>query len=192
MSQDAVADAAVINEFKVPDNVTETEVTEEPDNEGQEPSSIEDLPDWAQEEIRRLRRENANARVKAREANRSKPAEEQPEVSRQALKAAEDRGRSAARMEYGIRLAGAEVKAALAGVLTEDQIADVLDDLNLSRFVDDEGDVDSDAVKVLRDKYTALVGKRQSPLVNHGRTSTSKAPKSTADQFAAAIGAALG
>ena len=194
MSESPATDAAMAQMLDTGEPAEQEQPSQEAPEEGQEPSnSIDDLPDWAQTEIRQLRRENANARIKARDAARAKPStDEQPEASRQALKAAEDRGRSAARMEYGIRLAGAEVKAALAGVLAEDQIADIVEDLNLSRFVDDEGDVDSEAIKVLRDKYTALAGKRQAPRVGHGRNTSPPQAKSTADQFADALNAALG
>lgn len=166
---------------------TDDEQTTAGEAEGQEPVSFDDLPQETQEEIRKLRRENANLRVKSREAARKAPPPadgEQPEASKQALQAAEDRGRDSARMEFGIRLAGAEVKAALAGTLTDNQISEVIEDLNLSRFVDDSGEVDSEAIGTLRDKYQALVGKRTTPKVNHGRQGPTVQAKTPADEFA--------
>lgn len=189
MSESPATDAAVAAMLNEEDP---EEQAAEGTDEGQEPVSFDDLPQETQDEIRRLRRENATLRVKSREASRSKTSEQQAgEPSTQALKAAEERGRQAARMENGVRLAGAEVKAALAAVLTEDQIADIVDDLNLSRFVDDDGEVDSEAVRALRDKYVSLVGTRTTPKVNHGRQSAAKPTKSTADAFAEAVGAAF-
>jgi hypothetical protein len=181
--------AAMLTEGIDPEGTTQPEGAEE----GQEPTSIDDLPDWAQEEIRKLRRENATKRVTQREQSRRTKTDtpQSTEASQQAITAAEERGRQAARMENGIRLAGAEVKAALAATLTEDQIADIVDDLNLSRFVDDDGEVDSEAVHALRDKYTALVGKRTAPKVSHGRQTQVRPVKSTADAFADALGEAF-
>lgn len=149
----------------------EESVTEEQLADGQEPESVDDLPDWAQEEIRKLRRENATARIKARDAARkgAKP-DTPPEATRQSLKAAEDRGRAEARMEYGIQLAGAEIKASLAGAFSEEQITDIIEDLNLTRYVEDDGSVDRDAVRALKDKYTALLGKKPPARVSHGRS----------------------
>lgn len=158
--------------------------TGEHGDEGQEPSnSIDDLPDWAQKTIKDLRSEAAANRVKAREKAR-KAAETKSAADPKDLTAAEERGREAARLEYGIRLAGAEVKAALVGVIPDDRIEDVIDDLNLSRYVGDDGEVDTEAVKALRDKYAALVNNRKTTKVNHGRTGTAPSTKSTADQFA--------
>lgn len=183
------SDAEVAEAFGIGDEQQQEqqEQTTGEEPEGQEPVSFDDLPQETQEEIRRLRRENANLRVKSREAARKAPPGEngeQPAASKQALKAAEDRGRDSARMEFGVRLAGAEVKAALAGVLTEAQITEVVEDINLARFVDDDGEVDSEAIGTLRDKYQALVGKRSTPKVSHGRQGPPAQSKTAADQFA--------
>src|SRR4051812_17116110 len=123
---------------------------------------LEDLPSHWQEEVRRLRRENAQQRVARRDAKQTQQTDagDDKSPSAQALRAAEERGRQAARMESGVRLAGAEVRAALAPNLTEEQIEDVIDDLNLSKFVTDDGDVDREAVKHLRDKFVSILGKK--------------------------------
>lgn len=158
---------------------------------------LEDLPEDWQEDIRRLRRENANLRVRAREATR-KPTPQTPSDSPTAsataaaeLKAAEERGRSAARMEYGVQLARAEVKAALAANFTEEQITDLIDDLDLSRLVQDDGSVDADAVGSLKEKYVSLLAsasRKPPPRVGHGRTGPAPAAKDTATQFAEFFG----
>lgn len=207
MGQQATeADAQVANVFGVgQQGQTQTQTAgqapegqEAEAQEAQEPEtgSIDDLPDWAAEEIRRLRRENATSRVKAREAARKTvqtPAEggAAPEA---ALRAAEERGRSAARMENGIRLAGAEVKAALAAsALSSEQILDIVTDLDLTRFVQDDGDVDEEAIRVLAGKYTALIGaKKPAPRVGHGRQNGAATQPSTAQQFAETLGGLLG
>jgi hypothetical protein len=67
---------------------------------------------------------------------------------------AEERGRKAALAEHGQKLAGAEIKAALAGVVPDPKA--IVEDLNLAKYVTDDGEVDEDAVKALREKYLAL------------------------------------
>lgn len=52
------------------------------------------------------------------------------------------------------QIAAAEIKAALTGVVADP--AAVVDDLNLAKFVTDEGSIDAEAVKALRDRYAAL------------------------------------
>lgn len=150
----------------------ETDVADETQD-GQEPTetAFEELPESWQTEIRRLRRENASKRVSARDAARkqTKDAPASDEPSAQALKAAEERGRKSAALENGIRLARAEVRASLAGTLAPDHIDEIVEDLNLSRFVDDDGEVDTEAVAVLRDKYTSILGRKAPAKVSHGK-----------------------
>lgn len=67
---------------------------------------------------------------------------------------AEERGRTAALAETGRRLAAAEVRAALAGIVPDPK--SIVEDLDLSRYVADDGEVDEDAVTALRDKYASL------------------------------------
>jgi hypothetical protein len=151
-----------------------------------EDTAFEDLPSSWQEEIRRLRRENASARVARRDtATKQQQSGEGDDKapSAQALRAAEERGRSAARLENGVRLAGAEMRAALAATLTEEQIEDLVEDINLSRFVTDDGDVDRDAVKHFRDKTVSILGKKTTPRPGHGQRQGTPSKKSNADLF---------
>jgi hypothetical protein len=162
-----------------------TDQTEDQQAQVAEDVPLEDLPEQWQEEVRRLRRENAQQRVARRDAARAPKDEggDDKAPSAQALRAAEERGRQAARLETGVRLAGAEVRAALAGNLSEQQIEDVVDDLNLSRFVTDDGDVDREAVKHLRDKFVSILGKKPTPRPGHANRNGAPAQKSNADLF---------
>lgn len=145
---------------------------------------LEELPEAWQEEVRRLRRENAQNRVARRDQARQQQGNDDDKApSAQALRAAEERGRSAARLEFGVQLAGAEVRAALAGSMTEQQIEDVIDDLNLSRYVLDDGSVDREAVKNLRDKFVGLLGKKPTARPGHGQRQGVPTQKSNADLF---------
>jgi hypothetical protein len=139
----------------------------EDQGQGDEPS-VESL----QAEIARLKNEAAANRIKAKNATselKRVNAAKTPEGD--AVAAAEARGREAARLEYGIELAQARVEGALKGVVPDESIADIVDDLNLSRFVTDEGKVDEDAVKAIATKYQAIIGKKPARKVNHARTS---------------------
>lgn len=70
------------------------------------------------------------------------------------------------------RAARSEVKAALAGVVDDPDA--IVDDLNLARFVNDDGEVDTDAVSALRAKYS--------------RFSAPRSPRPDASQASAANG----
>ena len=75
------------------------------------------------------------------------------ERAQEALKAAETRATTATQ-----RIARAEVKAALTGLV--DNPDAIVEDLNMSRFVDQDGEVDTAAVSALKAKYAAFAGRR--------------------------------
>lgn len=180
-------DEAVAEALGMSDAADDAQGAEQEDQ-AQEATDVafEELPESWREEIRRLRRENAAQRVARRDATKTPSAgdNDAPAApSAQALRAAENRGKESARMEYGVRLAGAEVRAALTGLLPDEQIADVVEDINLSRFVLDDGEVDRDLVKALRDKYASIIGKKSVAKVGHGQRNGAPTQKSNADKF---------
>jgi hypothetical protein len=182
------ADSAVAEAFGVGTPPVEegAEGVEQDQAQVAEDVPLEELPAAWQEEVRRLRRENATQRVARRDAQRSTREQgdgEDKAPSAQALRAAEDRGRKAALLESGVRLAGAEIRASLVGAMTEDQATDIIDDLDLSRYVTDEGDVDREAVKHLRDKFVSILGKKTTPRPGHGQRQGAPSQKSNADLF---------
>lgn len=71
------------------------------------------------------------------------------ERAQAAAKAAEDRAQAAV-----LRIASAEVRAALTGIVPDP--AAVAEDLNLAKFLTDDGEVDAEKVAALRTKYQAL------------------------------------
>lgn len=87
-----------------------------------------------------------------------------------AIEAAKAEGRQSALTESGQRLAAAEIKAALAGVVPDPKA--IVEDLNLSKYVTDDGDVDEAAVTALRDKYAALSGGKKPPSFDGGAKDT--------------------
>jgi hypothetical protein len=177
------ADSAVAEAFGVGTPPAEDEGAEQ-QAQVAEDVPLEELPAAWQEEVRRLRRENASQRVARRDAQRSTQQQGDGEApSAQAIRAAEERGRKAAQLENGVRLAGAEIRAALVGAMTEEQVTDIIDDLNLSRYVTDEGEVDREAVTHLRDKFTSILGKKTTPRPGHGQRQGAPSQKSNADLF---------
>jgi hypothetical protein len=68
-----------------------------------------------------------------------------------AVAEAKDLGRKEATTEVASRLAAAEIKAALTGIVPDP--ASVVEDLNLARYIDDNGDINTEAVAALKAKY---------------------------------------
>jgi len=100
------------------------------------------------------------------------------ERAEEARKAAEERASSAFQ-----RMARAEVKSALAGLV--DNPDEIVDDLNLSRFVDEDGEVNADAIATLRARYAGLGGSRiPRPDPSQGSSARGGAAADPASQFA--------
>ena len=133
----STADAEVAAALGLGDEVAETEEVDAEENEDQESEEVafEDLPQKTQDEIRKLRRENAALRVKTREARKTtKAATEGPSD----IEAAREAGREEARAEHGVELATEAIRAALTSVVGEDDLDELLDELNMARFVTGE------------------------------------------------------
>lgn len=124
-----------------------------PDDPDDPPDEPEDKVDWkamARKHEREAKRTAAEL-DKVRKANQSD--------QEKAIDAAKDEGRRTALGEAGQRLAAAEIKAALAGIVPDPKA--IVEDLNLAKYVNDEGEIDEDAVKALREKYAALNGRKK-------------------------------
>ncbi|MBQ1047863.1 hypothetical protein KBX50_05240 [Micromonospora sp. C51] len=65
---------------------------------------------------------------------------------RQALTAAEERGRTAAQQQYGLQLADAHIRMAVGDRMTKEQVDGLLTHLNLSQFLTADHAVDADKV----------------------------------------------
>jgi hypothetical protein len=153
-------------------------------DQGQESSTLEDLPESWQAEIRRLRAESAAARVKVRDAQKAARESSKAAPTAETPEAVEARVRESVRLEYGLKLAAADVKASLKGVVPDALLDSVVGKLDLSQYVGEDG-TDTEAVKALQDEYTALLGvKRSAPKVGHSKTQTGSGQKTNAEQFA--------
>lgn len=174
-------DAAIAEEFGI-ETGQESESEENENLEEQEEIEFDQLPASWQKEIKRLRTEAAAKRTATKKVTPSKkPAATGTEVD--AVQVARDEARQEARMEFGEQLAAARIEAALAGLV--DDPAELVEDLNLRKYVTDEGDVDIEGVAALKSRYEKLAGKRQTRRVGHGKQGDPNASKaSPADQFA--------
>lgn len=63
-------------------------------------------------------------------------------------------GKAEAATEFGSLLAAAEIKAALTGIVPDPAV--IVEDLNISRYVTEDGKVDAEKVAGLKAKYQAL------------------------------------
>lgn len=92
----------------------------------------------------------------ALEAQLAKFERERMSEAEKAVADAKDSTRAEVTATFGQKLAAAEIKAALTGVVPDP--ATVVGDLNLAKYVTETGDVDSEAVAALRERWVAIVG----------------------------------
>jgi hypothetical protein len=89
------------------------------------------------------------------------------------------------------RVARAEVKAALTGLV--DDPNSIVEDLNLARFIDDDGEIDQAAIDKLKAKYAGFSGRRP-PRPDQSQASGANGATATspASQFASILQSQLG
>lgn len=137
------------------DDTTTDDVTTEDEDEDQQ-----DDIDWkamARKHEREAKRSAAEL-DKVRKANQSE--------QEKAIDAAKNEGRTSALVEAGTKVAAAEIKAALTGIVPDPKV--IVEDLNLAKYVTEDGDVDEEAVKSLREKYAALGAGKKTPSFDGG------------------------
>ena len=138
------------------DTTTDDDVQTEDETDDEEHDGI----DWkamARKHEREAKRAAAEL-DKVRKANQSE--------QEKAIDAAKNEGRTSALVEAGTKVAAAEIKAALTGIVPDPKT--IVEDLNLAKYVTEDGDVDEAAVKTLREKYAALGNGRKSPSFDGG------------------------
>lgn len=108
----------------------------------------------ARNEAKNLRTRLTEAEPKIAEYDRlAQASKTDAERAQEAQQAAEARATAAVQ-----RIAKSEVKAALAGLV--DDPDSIIEDLNLNRFVDADGEIDTAALTALKSKYAAFAGRR--------------------------------
>lgn len=135
------------------DNDDAPQGDDDPQDHDDQPDDDKDDIDWKA----MARKHERDAKKATRELEQVRKANQTDQEK--AIEAAKDEGRKSALTEAGQRLAGAEIKAALSGVVPDPKA--IVEDLNLAKYVNDDGEVDEDAVKALREKYAALNGGRK-------------------------------
>lgn len=148
-STDPVTDPTPVTDPAPADPVSDPTDPSDPPAKGEE-------IDWkakAREWERRAKANQAEAKKNADAAKRIAEIEEAQKTAEQkaqdAARAAEERAQAANQ-----RVARAEVKAALTGLVDDPE--EIIEDLNLGRFLTDDGDPDEEAIAKLRAKYEAL------------------------------------
>lgn len=113
-----------------------------------EPSATDDLGDPGKKalEAERTARKEAEKARKALERELEAVRTANLSEAEKAVAEAEKRGRTAARTEYGQRLVRSDFVAAAARRNPEYDAASVLDDLNLARFLTEDGEPDTEAI----------------------------------------------
>lgn len=99
--------------------------------------------------------ERAKANVKAAEELEEFRKQSMSETER-AIEEARTEGRKQALTEAGSKIAAAEVRAAAVGRMSAEQVDTLIDGINLARFIDDDGEVDRDAVTQFMDGIAPL------------------------------------
>lgn len=163
--------------------------TETPAPEGQEPEQVEEKPPWgddfdaekAWKLVQNLRGDVDKAKAKASEGAQAVKAAEQARLAamteaERTVAEAEARGRTAASTEFGKRLARTEFDA-LAGRRNPDvDTSAVLEFVDLSRFVGEDGEPDT---KAIQQAVERLVPAPQAgtPSFDGGTRTTAPAPQ---------------
>lgn len=97
-----------------------------------------------------------------------------------AVEAARVEARQAALTEAAPRLVGAEFRAALAGRRTAEQVADLIEDLDLSKYLTESGEVDTERVTKKAELLAPASEERKTaPSFGGGARKTADKPEAT-------------
>ncbi len=158
----------------------------------EETEDAEALPKWAQAKLAALEKDNFKYRTKLRDATKKAPAATKtPAADTVAPDAAavddiRAQARAEAKVEFSEQLAEERLTAGLMQLGIENA-QEVVSDLNMTRFVTDDGDVNAEAVKDALLRYKTLAPKRRKT-VGAGNSGGGGSTRSNADQFAQALG----
>jgi hypothetical protein len=167
-----------------PTSTTDTAPT---DTEQPKPDTGTETPDHAAEAEKwkaLARKHEAQAKANAKAAKELEEFRKQSMTdTEKAIEEARTEGRRQALTEAGSRIAAAEVRAAATGRMTAEQLDTLVDNVNLTRFVTDTGDVDRDAVTKFVDGIAPQPAEKPFDL-GQGARDPNGAPKSPERQIA--------
>lgn len=132
----------------------------------------------------RQKARDAEKRAKAAEAERDKIRNEHASDAEKALNAARAEGVTEASKQWAPRVVRAEFKAAAAGRFTAEQLNELLEDLDLSKYLTDDGEVDEARIAKKIDALAPDPGKSKVPSFNGG-------PRTPAQKRAGSLGEAI-
>lgn len=112
-------------------------------------------------EAMKVRARDAEKEAKAAKAELDKLRKAQMTEQEQAVAAAREEGKAEATSAVVQRLAAAEIKAALTGVVPDPTA--IVEELNLARYVGDDGEVDAEKVAALKAKYEGITSGQAPP-----------------------------
>jgi hypothetical protein len=170
----------------------DTDDEQDPDEVDETDEGDDDEPTLADvlAELRELKRSNAQLKREAAERRvagktESKGTTSSSDSDGETVEQALARGREEARAEYGLELAGASIRAALTGVIPENDLDDFVDDLRLDRYVGEDGKPDRDAIAALKDRQAKITRRRPAGRnVGHARQGSGSGEKSKGDIMA--------
>jgi len=125
-----------------------TPPAEQPAAPADPPGNPDELGDKGKQAIDRMKAERTEAVKQAKElqAQLDKLRESTQSEQEKALAAARKEGETAARASTLPKLVAAEFKAAAAGRMTSEQLAGFIEDLDLTKYLTDDGEVDAERV----------------------------------------------
>lgn len=156
----------------------------------QQPQEGGEVKTFTEDYVKQLRSEAAKHRTEARAAaaELEKLRTASLSESEKAVAEAEQRGRLSAATEFGQRLARSAFVAEAARRNPGYDAAAVLDDLNLARYVGEDGEPDSKAIAKAVERLVPAVEQPSERVPSFdGGVRTTHVPNSTADQFAKAV-----
>src|SRR5690606_35705977 len=110
-------------------------------------------------EAERKAKREAERQPKQRHAEREQLRKERSSEQERAIADAVARAKAEAAAAYGSRLVAAEFRGAAAGRLSDEQVDTLLSALDLTAFLNDDGDVDTDRVR----EYVAKIAPAPDP-----------------------------
>ena len=143
-----------------------SETTPEVATETVEPAPEAEAKTFTEDYVKELRAEAAKYRTEAKQAKAEidKVRKSSLTEAEQAVLEAEQRGRQSVLAEFGQRLARTEFVAAAARRNPGYDAASVLDDLNLARYIGDDGEPDSKAIAAAVDRLVPELATNPRPV----------------------------
>lgn len=168
------------------DDTTDTQANDETT----EPATGEEvLGDAGKQALDRMKAERSAAIKEAKAARAELEAVRLSSLSdaEKAVELARAETRAETLRAVGGRLVDAEVRAASAGRLGSTQVDALLEGLDRSRFITEDGDVDRDALASWVDRFAPTPDPVTRPFGDVGQGPRKTSAVTTADQFAAAV-----